>query len=534
MSSISEYLKGKTLFVTGATGFAAKALVEKVLWEEPEIGRIYLMIRPRSRPSGRKIAAQERLEGEILQSTVFCRLKRILGNRFDEVVREKLIAVDGILTADQLGLDPKVFVRLKGEVDFVINFAGTVVFDEPLDTALKVNTLGPGQVVKFAKACDHAAFVHVSTAYVNGQMTGKIAESLLPQDKTVANLLGKDQSETFDLDTEISSIEEFGRGLEEASRRTAMQERFAQHLERKNKGKRVTDYRTEHQLEALRLRWIKKQQVEEGMIRARKLGWHDSYTLTKAMGEKLIASLRGDLPTVIIRPSIIESSLEDPEPGWIQDLKVADPLIVHYSKGRLPDFPINPNIVLDVVPVDIVANAIIAVLPKVRQIREIGVYHVASGAQNPIRAGELVQLVHEYFTAHPMVDKAGNAIAVQRWKFRNLKKFKRAFRLKYQIPAAISKWIVDHSSFLPWPSRLRRKVALLEATLEQISTLTEIYSAYTNLDCEFETGNLQALFNEMCPEDQKRFNFDVRRINWPVYILDIHIPGLLRHVLKKG
>ena len=35
----------------------------------------------------------------------------------------------------------------------------------------------------------------------------------------------------------------------------------------------------------------------------------DSYSLTKAMGEQMIAKMRGDLPTVIVRPSIIESSL---------------------------------------------------------------------------------------------------------------------------------------------------------------------------------------------------------------------------------
>ena len=49
MSTISDFLNSKVLFVTGATGFAAKALVEKVLREAPEIGRLYLMIRPRRR-----------------------------------------------------------------------------------------------------------------------------------------------------------------------------------------------------------------------------------------------------------------------------------------------------------------------------------------------------------------------------------------------------------------------------------------------------------------------------------------------------
>ena len=133
-----------------------------------------------------------------------------------------------------------------------------------------------------------------------------------------------------------------------------------------------------------------------------------------------------------------------------------------------------------------------------------------------------------------MRDRAGNPIVVKRWKFPKLRKFKRAFKFRYQIPAAILKWTVDRLPFLPWPSRLRRKVTLLEATLEQIAILTDIYSAYTNLDCEFETGNMQTLYKEMSVEDQRVFNFDVNRIDWPEYIQKIHIPELKRHVLKIG
>ena len=36
------------------------------------------------------------------------------------------------------------------------------------------------------------------------------------------------------------------------------------------------------------------------------------------MGEMLINSMRGDIPIVIIRPTIIESTYKDPFPGWIQ------------------------------------------------------------------------------------------------------------------------------------------------------------------------------------------------------------------------
>ena len=73
---------------------------------------------------------------------------------------------------------------------------------------------------------------------------------------------------------------------------------------------------------------------------------------------------------------------------------------------------------------------------------------------------------------------------------------------------------------------------MLEATFDRIFALSEIYSSYTHLNCEFETENTRRLYEELNPEDQEIFNFDVTRIEWQDYIQNIHIPGLQRHVLK--
>src|SRR5262249_5713070 len=59
MSTIQEFFAGKTVLVTGATGFLGKALVEKVLRSLPGIRRLYLLIRPKERAS-RPVGADER------------------------------------------------------------------------------------------------------------------------------------------------------------------------------------------------------------------------------------------------------------------------------------------------------------------------------------------------------------------------------------------------------------------------------------------------------------------------------------------
>lgn len=39
------------------------------------------------------------------------------------------------------------------------------------------------------------------------------------------------------------------------------------------------------------------------------------------MGEMLLESLRGDLPVVVLRPSVVESTLAEPFPGWLEGIR---------------------------------------------------------------------------------------------------------------------------------------------------------------------------------------------------------------------
>lgn len=45
-SSIAEFYKGRTVFITGATGFMGKVLVEKLLRSCPGVDQLYLLMRP--------------------------------------------------------------------------------------------------------------------------------------------------------------------------------------------------------------------------------------------------------------------------------------------------------------------------------------------------------------------------------------------------------------------------------------------------------------------------------------------------------
>lgn len=50
-------------------------------------------------------------------------------------------------------------------------------------------------------------------------------------------------------------------------------------------------------------------------------GWPNTYVFTKAVAEMLVEQLKGDLPVVILRPTIVTSTFKEPFPGWSEGVR---------------------------------------------------------------------------------------------------------------------------------------------------------------------------------------------------------------------
>ena len=526
--SITDFFRGKVLLITGGTAFLGQPLIAKILTALPDVEKIYLLIRSRTDASGKRRSAQERLENELLASDVFASLRRLHGNNFNAWALQKLTAVEGDLTDEHLGFNDPDYQRLQREVQVFINVAGLVDFDPPFDDSLWGNALAAKHVVNFAKGCEDAVFLHVSTAYVCGNKPGHVPEELpVPYQQYAAahrEKTGISIPET--LSEEIDGL----LSLSAEIRAEADTPEYLAHFQREaERQKKTTRKGIDAHVEELKADQLEERLVAEGLKHARSRGWNDTYTYMKFLAEQMVMELRGELPTAIVRPSIIESSFDEPEPGWLGKFRMSEPLIVGFGKGRLPDFPADPDIILDIIPVDFVVNAMLAAAEATAKRGGIEVYHVSTGTQNPLYFRGIFEATHDYFVENPMLEN-GKPVAVPIWKYPSMEEFQK----KLDSRMALLDLTIQVLDKLPIRAakRKRRQLSLKQSGIKALLHYIKIYAPYTRTSFEFETRKMQGLYEALSPMEQQRFNFDVSQIHWRRYFQEIHIPGIKKHVLK--
>jgi len=505
---IAEALKGKTILVTGSTGFLGKSIVEKCLRSIPEVGRINLAIR-----SSARRPASERLEREVLSSPAFKRLKEERGEAaFAKLVKDKLSVVEIDLGRDGLGLSDEGREQLQA-CEIVIHSAAAVEFDNPADLSAQTNLLGAARMVEALKATgSRPHLVHVSTAYVGGMLRGLVREEA-PHDPglnwrheaaVLANLRGP---------------------VEEESRRPELMKKFAREA-RSRMGPAGTPA-VARTTERLRDRWVKDRLIERGRVHANAMGFADIYSFTKAMAEHAVVELHGDIPLSIVRPSIIESALEEPFPGWLEGFRMAEPLILAFGRGILRDFSGLPDSVLDIIPADFVVNTVLAVAANPPGDSKPRVYHAASGSRNPLRFRQMEESAARYFAKHPLRDRYGQAIGTPHWTYPTREELSTRARTALRFVEA-AQWAVER---LPLGASVADLSDDLNAERERLDrglNLIQLYGVYTEVDCIFDTRNLMSVWEKVPAAERAVFPFDAALYDWEHYFQDVHFPTVVR------
>ena len=369
------------VFLTGATGFVGQAVLERLLNDHPGT-TVTILVRVKGGAN-----AEDRVRS-LRGKPVFAAWRDKVGEEgVEDAVKNRIKVVEGGLGSP---------MTLPKDLDLVIHSAASVSFDDPINESFEANIGGAMNLYESLRAAGgDPRVVHVSTCYVQGLRKGVAPETSLKHD--------------VDWRAEYASAFAAQTRIENESRephrlRVFMEAAQAEHG--KEGPQAVAKWS-----EVARLAWVKQELVDAGRTRAQSLGWTDVYTLSKAFSERAAEELWGrDHRLSVVRPAIIESALKHPYPGWIDGFKVADPLIMAYGKGQLPEFPGLPDSILDLIPVDYVVNTILAAAANPAKKGEPEYFHVASGASNPVPFHQMYENVHEFFVKNPLTDRAGRPI----------------------------------------------------------------------------------------------------------------------------
>ncbi|MEJ6543344.1 HAD-IB family hydrolase [Brachybacterium paraconglomeratum] len=500
---------GRRILLTGVTGFLGQAVLRSLL-ETTEDVHVTAVVRPKGSVTGRR-----RLE-QLLRKPVFAswgeQLEKdgALGGAADGKARLKEIfdARVGVLEGDLTDMP-----AITEPVDTVIHSASSVSFDPPIDDAFRTNVGGARNLYEALLASGQDPHViHVSTAYVGGISKGLRQEGSLRSD--------------VDWRAEFDAALAARERVEAESRKPETLR--SQIRTAKLQVGRMGPKSVANVSEEARRDWVQERLVDFGRTRAQSVGWTDIYTFTKAMAEQVAEELwAGSGHRVsFVRPSIIESAMKKPYPGWIDGYKVADPLIMAYGRGMLPEFPGLADSILDVIPVDHVVNVIVALATQdVSRRGDDAYYQVVSGASNPLPFHEMVTAVREYFTKHPLEDEKGRPIEVPEWSFPAVEMVEQRFRAK-ELTAKIGSTAV---AYLPATKRTREWTSNLHKATSGLTMLRkyiELYRHYTKTEMVFDDANTRALRAELPEEFLATHDFDVTGIVWKDYFQQQHLPAV--------
>ncbi|XP_075158169.1 fatty acyl-CoA reductase wat-like [Haematobia irritans] len=209
---------------------------------------------------------------------------------------KKLVAIAGDCQELGLGISPFDLDKIRN-VSIIFHVAATVRFDEDFKTSLLLNTRGTREMVKLAETLPNLKMLmHVSTTYAHPDVD-LLEEKMYPAYADWRTSIK--MAETCDLET----------------------------------------------LNALFPKYAPKHP--------------NSYTFTKSLAEHIIEESRHKIPVSIFRPSIVIGSYQEPFPGWIDNFNGPTALLVACGLGILRTKLANPDIIHDLIPVDMCAKALI-------------------------------------------------------------------------------------------------------------------------------------------------------------------------------
>jgi long-chain acyl-CoA synthetase len=539
--SPTQIFKGKKIFFIGGTGFVGKVTLSMLLHNFPDIGRVYATVRARD-----AVESNNRFWMSIVTSPTFDPLREKYGDGFEDFIREKVVPVNGDVGNEFLGMSESEARWIMLETDIIINGAGNVTFNPPLESALRTNVVGSHNILQLARMMRRPALVHVSTCFVAGKRSGTIWEN----EPVVGYFPRKNElvGTTFDVNKEIEDCARLSeQARQEATDAVQIAKFREQARERFIEEGRDPDDEDELKSAIFRERkmWIRERTTELGEARADYWGWTNIYTYSKSLAEQIIAQ-QDDIVKTLVRPSIVESANQYPFPGWNEGFTTTAPLILIALRGQ-PIIPVNEKLVLDIIPVDMVAGAILgAAMNALIDDKPPLVFQACSGDSNPSDMKRIVGLVglykREHFkekeTGNKLVNRAASMIEAIPVTHRTYELTsapmlnKLAKRANNLLDKAAPGWGGGRLGNIV--SDLKKSVDGFERTTAETVAAFDLFKPFM-IDNEYlyRADNVRALMSLIKEKEKNLLLWFPEKLDWYDYWLKVHFPGLRKWVLPQ-
>ncbi|XP_043288458.1 uncharacterized protein [Venturia canescens] len=244
----------------------------------------------------------------------------------------------------------------------------------------------------------------------------------------------------------------------------------------------------------------------------------NTYAFSKVLSEDLVS--RSGLPVGIARPSIVTASFKEPVPGWIENMNGPTGLMIGAGKGVIRTMLCNKELLADLIPCDLVINAIIALAWKVgnENSNKPIFMNVTESGRNPLTWENALETGKKHALANPFSGPLwypGGSLTSNKF-YHHLRVL-----LFHLLPAYFLDTILVLMAQKPFLVRIQTKVT---AGLELL-----VY--YTTKQWDFRNNCLLELEKQMSPEDRDTFFTDSRNIDWDEY-MKMYILGTRKFCLK--
>ncbi|PAA84619.1 hypothetical protein BOX15_Mlig005249g2, partial [Macrostomum lignano] len=375
--------------------------------------------------------------------------------------RDQIRPVQGDMFEPGLGLAPEAIEELQERVSIVFHSAATVRFDEHLKIAVQMNLDGPRKVAELCEGMRKLeALVHVSTAYANCER--KVVDEIVY----------------------------------------------------------APDVHPQKLLDAIE--WMDDGVLEQ--VTPKLLGQKpNTYTFTKQLAEFYLVNKFPNLPLIIVRPSIVGASWEDPFPGWVDNFNGPTGLFAAVGKGMMRIMHGDRSCRADIVPVDIATNVLLASVWHQRQFKPQGrqpVYHAVIGPANRLTWADIETLTPKNFVAHP----TQSAIRLPKAVFTtNTLWYQANWLFNHQLPA----FLLDLWMYASW-----RKAVFVRVS-NRINKSIRTLEYFTHREWMFNNANVMHAMECMSPSDRVEFDCDASKLDWHEY-LERYCIGVKRYALKES